>query len=160
MSAVALSPALHAAAGPGVAAAGWALALLWCLTWLAARHWITAWLAACILLAAAWGFILSLAFGPAGLRWRWGDPASWLPDASHDASLVLTWADPLKPWQLCAAVAGLGCWCKLVRSCRKRTIARAIRRAAALPGPQAVPVVPVWPQAPPAPPAARRGGRL
>lgn len=139
----------HALAVPAVASAAWGLCLLWCLTWLAARHWITAWLLACNLLAAAWGFILSLAFGPVGLTWGW-DPSRWAGYARRDAALVVTWADPLKPWQLCAIIGGLGAWCKLVRVLHKRRDRRVIARAAPAQPAQQVPVVPVaWIGGPP-----------
>lgn len=128
---------------PVAVAAGWFAVLLLVLFPLAARHWITAWLTACVLLAAAWGFILSVAFGPADLRWHWTGPALWWPDARHDAALVVTWADPLKPWQLAGVIGAVGVWCALMRAVRKRHDARVIARAAR---PVAAPV-PVAPRA-------------
>lgn len=125
-------------------AAGWFVALALLLFWVAATHWITAGVLAAVMLAAAWGFIESAAFGSAPWRWHVLDPHQWPADARFDSKLLLTWADPVKPWQLILVLVLLFTWCKIRRTIRKRSAARRVAGPAAGP----VQVVPVMPWQP------------
>jgi hypothetical protein len=104
--------------------AAWATALAMLLVWMAATRWKTAGFLAAIMLAVAWALVESFAFGPVGWAWHATSPGLWRADARHDAGLLLTWADPVKPWQMIAVLVALFTWCKLRHQLHQRKHAR------------------------------------
>jgi hypothetical protein len=147
---------LHTEVLAGAAAAGWAAALLFLLTFVAARRPLTAGFLASVQIVTAWGFIASFAIGPAPMHLRWSTrPTSWISDARFDYGQAAGWVTGM-PWELFGLVAGLFTWCLLWRSLRKRHAARkmAERVAAAIPPAPVIQVMP-WPTQP----APRQGPR-